>query len=291
VHGDVGLAPRITPSKGESKLARHYDPNQPRVPRGHDDGGQWTKGIPESLSQLDAILNPHGEGSHAGNVQLAFLDSRKPSATRFPKIPGGLGIILQVAQFLHSYLSKDDDGDGQQTILSFRIYEFRRNGDKDFDFDGVRVLIDDEIKKECGALEEIQGYVNRAFDEVNKEHPGLSPGAFGMAVHKLVEKWIKANPELENVKAEITFAKADSETGIERPNARDTVRLDVFIKVDDKTLCIADIKTGNEGLSYNRMLELVAAASKKHEGIKRVIVTRVRPDRPRRRNAPTLQHE
>lgn len=32
----------------------HYDPNQPRVPRGHPDGGQWTSGGYRPLSELAA---------------------------------------------------------------------------------------------------------------------------------------------------------------------------------------------------------------------------------------------
>jgi hypothetical protein len=30
----------------------HYDPNQPRVPKGHDRGGQWTDGRERELSKL-----------------------------------------------------------------------------------------------------------------------------------------------------------------------------------------------------------------------------------------------
>jgi hypothetical protein len=30
----------------------HYDPNQPRVPKGHDGGGQWTDGKERELSKL-----------------------------------------------------------------------------------------------------------------------------------------------------------------------------------------------------------------------------------------------
>ncbi len=45
-----GLAPASRPAKlppGYSLLGdigRHYDPNEPRVPAGHPDGGQWTRG-------------------------------------------------------------------------------------------------------------------------------------------------------------------------------------------------------------------------------------------------------
>jgi hypothetical protein len=38
-------AMRFKVARSRSFLLRKYDPNQPRVPAGHPDGGQWT-GIP-----------------------------------------------------------------------------------------------------------------------------------------------------------------------------------------------------------------------------------------------------
>jgi hypothetical protein len=131
---------------------------------------------------------------------------------------------------------------------------------------------------------------------VKKGKP-LSPQQLGTEVHKQVEEKIKdlkaddrenGKTNYENLEAELSFAKSD---GNDRRGAKDTVRLDVYNKVDDKTVCIDDIKTGGKPLSYDRMRELASAVSKKYSGIERIIVTEVRPEGMRRpkRTAPTLQ--
>ena len=75
----------------------HYDPNQPRVPRGHPDGGQWTSGGYRPLSELaatrmskDGGLRPHADErgyrlwplSMLGKFELP-LDARWPSDLDF----------------------------------------------------------------------------------------------------------------------------------------------------------------------------------------------------------------
>jgi hypothetical protein len=51
---------RPTPNSGNSPGAHHgYDPNQPRVPSGHSDGGQWTKtgsGTP-TIARREAVVD------------------------------------------------------------------------------------------------------------------------------------------------------------------------------------------------------------------------------------------
>jgi hypothetical protein len=94
----------------------------------------------------------------------------------------------------------------------------------------------------------------------------------------------------KDLTAEISFAKGDGEA---RRGAKDTVRLDVFNRVNDKTICIDDIKTGRSGLSYSRMRELAASVSRKNPNVERIIVTEVRPNgmRPPKPRPPTLQKD
>jgi hypothetical protein len=46
----------------------HYDPSQPRVPRGHPGGGQWTNDRELPLSDIAALPAPdlRGDDPHAG---------------------------------------------------------------------------------------------------------------------------------------------------------------------------------------------------------------------------------
>jgi hypothetical protein len=298
-------------------LTNHYDPNEPRVPAGHHDGGQWTgggaaePGTAKSTnadwpSLLHAVLGAHaGDGLH-GPVQLAFLDQPKPPTPLWlpqlkpipqlpikPRIPiPYLGGILT----LFSLLSELDD-DEQQTIISFRSREFRHDGpERSFDFEGLHTLTRQEAEGICGNhFKEVHDLTDKAYEEAKKDK-SLSPQQLGTEVHKRVEEAIKARKdskrkkEYENLEAELSFAKGD---GGSRRGAKDTVRLDVFNKVNDETICIDDIKTGRSDLSYSRMRELAASVSRKDPNIRRIIVTEVRPTgmklpKPR---PPTLQRD
>ena len=261
-------------------MAHHYDPNQPRVPAGHDGAGQWTDGIPASLSELEAYFNHRDGDRHEVPMRLALLDQKKGSSALdwvISTLPPRYRVFGRAAQAAYSFLSRYNDSD-QRTVLAFRSHEFRRNGYKAFEYEDMRILTGDEIKEKCGEIDKIQEYTDQAFEETKH----LEGAERGQAVHKLVEQWIKEdsdkrNSKLKNVKAEITFAKEDSETGDKYTNAKDTVRIDVFTKVDDKTVCIHDIKTSYKGLSYKRMQELLAAASRKYPGIEQVFITEVWP--------------
>lgn len=251
-------------------------------------------------------------------VQLAFLDPQKspsppwlprlkpvPRTPLKPTIPFGgpyLGGILT----LFSLLSELND-DEQQTIISFRSREFRHDGpERSFDFERLQTLTREEVAKVCGDhFKTIQELTDKVYKDVKKDK-SLSPQQLGTEVHTRVEKTIKdlkksdQKTDYENLEAELSFAKED---GDDRRGAKDTVRLDVYNRVDDKTLCIDDIKTGGRELRYSRMKELVlrysrmkelvSAVSKKYPDIKRIIVTEVRPNgmRPPKPRAPTLQKD
>jgi hypothetical protein len=60
---------RATPNSGHSPGAHHgYDPNQPRVPSGHGDGGQWTKtgGGTPTIARREAVVD-HGKQESWGS--------------------------------------------------------------------------------------------------------------------------------------------------------------------------------------------------------------------------------
>jgi hypothetical protein len=288
-------------------LTNHYDPNQPRVPVGHHDGGQWTGG---GSGLLNAIVGPHGGDRRDETVRLAFLDGQKLSPPWLPlqkPAPGGLSKFgkflpaipphVRAALTLYLLLSGLND-DEQQTIISFRLREFRRGETKDpFEFESVQTLTREEAKDVCGDhFEEVQKITDKAFDEA-KKNKSLSPQQLGTEVHTRVENAINAlktspkKTKYENLEAELSFAK--EKNGNDRRGAEDTVRLDVFNRANENTICIDDIKTGRSGLSYSRMLELAKSVSNKNPNVKRIIVTEVRPTgmRPPRPRPPTLQRD
>ena len=60
----------------------HYDPRQPRVPRGHPGGGQWTSDRSMPLSDLAELRPPdvRGYGNRALLTLEALLDGKAPLA-------------------------------------------------------------------------------------------------------------------------------------------------------------------------------------------------------------------
>jgi len=59
-----------------------------------------------------------------------------------------------------------------------------------------------------------------------------------------------------------------------RPNA---IRVDVLERVDDRTVCVYDIKTGSRGLSIARMNEIASNVNVRYPGTHRIVVIETRP--------------
>lgn len=299
----------------------HYNPNQPRVPAGYQGGGQWTGGgfsghrteqpdTPDRHRLLDAVLGRSEANTGVANVRLALFDESKARALanaprfRLPRIPITPAIaaairglpLLGAAATLYALLSPFDDDD-QQTVVAFKAREYRRGKveERKFDPSGVITLKREDVRAICGKdiYDAIQKIVDDKFDEVMKEGKKLSPQQFGTEVHERIKKEIR-NRGYKNVSAELSFPKEESQDGKDHYGAKDTARLDVYIRVDKETVCVIDAKTLRRGLGPQQMTDYVKAVdrSDKDKEIKNILVIEMRP-----RNAPvsrpkrTLQSE
>jgi hypothetical protein len=56
-----------------------------------------------------------------------------------------------------------------------------------------------------------------------------------------------------------------------------TVRVDVYERASEETVCVYDIKTGWRGLSLPRMAEIAAKVFEMYPETKHIIVTEIRP--------------
>jgi hypothetical protein len=102
--------------------------------------------------------------------------------------------------------------------------------------------------------------------------------AYGKAVHEYIEQKINGPgsiPKDLNFRAETTLF----ESGIVKPNTKDSARSDVFENPGKGTVCIHDVKTGEKGLSFEQMTKLVATAHSFYPNTSRVIFTEVRPSK------------
>ena len=214
--------------------------------------------VPEGLS-LDDIA--------AGRLPIERIQAR-PSQRRFPN-PFEFADAARLG--LYNDLSARN-GLNQQAVIEFRAAQYGR---KALDIAMIKTLSRDEVNLLCDRFEEVQRLTDDAVKAVRNSGAKLSPQQFGTAVHMLVKQKIDEMND-DYLKAEVSFLKGlEAGRGI-----RGTIRVDGIGRVKDRpnTACIYDIKTGDRGLSFPRMLEMAVNSRKAYNGqITNFIVTEVRP--------------
>lgn len=226
--------------------ARKYDPNQPRVPAGTPDGGQWTS-----------------EGSSPSSVRPIFYDPRRLAVQK----------AIEVGLAFYTWLSARNGRDSQ-AIITFNASEFKPDGRGELDLSGVKLLDRDEVDAACPRLGEVQERTDYAADGVRRSGRYLPPAEFGTAVHTNLKKQIEDLDD-PNFRAEVSYVKNEEENY----GRKNSIRIDVLENVGDGTVCVYDIKTGRRGLSVARTAEIAMNVFKAYKGTQRIIVSEIRPGR------------
>ncbi|MBX9775455.1 MAG: hypothetical protein K2Y71_13800 [Xanthobacteraceae bacterium] len=239
----------------------HYDPNQPRVPAGHSDGGQWMD------TDGNTTSGPHDNEQ----PQLAqFSPDRSPVRTPArPPVRGPLGALLSLFAALSARNTPE-----QRAVLEFNAREFRPNADGEFYGGKVGVLNRNQVNENCPRLGEVQSRTNHATDVIDRSSPNMSAQQRGTAIHTHLKHQIEnlGNP---NFRAEASLLKelaADARYG-----AKGSIRIDVLENVGNGTVCVYDIKTGRSGLIPARMAEIAKTVLKAFPGTQRIVVSEIRP--------------
>jgi hypothetical protein len=291
---------------------RHqYNPNQPRVPKGHSTGGQWTDGaqgqgtISGEDDRLggdygqDTILQKGGgtEGDDAQEtlVQEASLAKRllAPLLRLPPAIPPALR-TLEAGLQEYARLSALNNRDSQ-AIVEFRATEYERAGPSALQFVAARALTRSEVNEICKKLEKVQSLTNDAVKEVQARPLRMTPAVFGTFVHTSLRDKINSGESTNgkpdpNFEAEVSLLKTYDETGVkilERDRKeyeraygkKGSIRLDVVENVGNGTVCVYDLKTGHSILNARRMLEIAGRVfqnEKKYGPIERIIVMEIK---------------
>lgn len=236
----------------------HYDPNQPRVPKGHEGGGRWTR---------------QGES----RVQLAFVPP--------PVWPLAARVIIEgirAALGLYSLLSLHN---------SFRrkaLIEFDFNA-RDYEGEGGRIIPKqptlleyNDVTNVCRRLPDVQALTDEATrraraDFIKQGRTNVRAADFGTAVHTNLKRLINGDDPNSvkdvNFRAEVSFLKNREENY----GRKGSIRIDVYERREDGTVCVYDIKTGKSGLSPRRMDEIAKNVLKVYPEVRRIIVTEVRP--------------
>lgn len=243
----------------QANRGRGYDPNQPRVPAGHSDGGQWTDtgGSGAYFGRLDANEHPL--------VHQARIDRLIRPIQR--------GIEAALALF--AALSARNTPD-RRAILEFNAREFRLDESGGLGRPNVSLLNRDQVRDACPRLGEVQDRTDRANAIVRAGGGIMSPQQFGTAVHLNLKRQID-NLKDPNFRAEVSRVKSEEdETWYGR---RGSIRIDVLENVGDGTVCVYDIKTGQSSLNPSRMADIAQNAFKHFPGTQRIVVTEIRRNR------------
>jgi hypothetical protein len=258
----------------------HYNPSQPRVPRGYRNGGQWTDGDFTLLHQAFA----------APGLVAPFVGS---------EVAKDLATALLAAPLLRFAWLSIFNGPKGRAIIKFRAREYRSVEEKDenaFTLDPVKWLSEDEVGKMCERLADVQRETDEAVTFVRKNRKDASTrAAFGSAVHARIKYKIHGpydEPKYENFRAEKSYWKWKEETIALDPDerkrleqeeigygAKGSIRVDVLEKTRNGTVCVYDVKTGlNSPLTGPRMDEIARAVARVY-GPRPIVVTQVTPSK------------
>jgi hypothetical protein len=252
-----------------------YNPNQPRVPAGNSDGGQWThtgRGAGAGTYERPRIDQPLFTGMSLADALVGRLPiehvQAKPNQRRFPN---PLELIDIARLSLYNELSARNNSN-QQAVVEFRAAQYGR---RTVGIERIGILTRAEVIGLCDRFADIQMLTDDAVAGVRNSGTNLSPQQFGTAVHLKVKKEIDGMKD-DYLKAELSFLKGfEDDYGV-----KGTIRIDGLGRVRKRpdTACIYDIKTGRSGLTFPRMLEMVVNTQKAFNGeIRHFIVTEVRP--------------
>ncbi len=221
----------------------HYDPNQPRVPAGQHDGGEWTR----------------DGNAHHSPAQPVFYDPRREA----------LAGLLALFVWLSLRNTRDE-----KSIIVFKARDYHRLGRDDFDVENVGVLTKDEVDSVCRRLQQVQGLADWAANRAKPLRSLMTAAEYGTLVHIWVKYQIDHMHD-PSFRAEVSHIKGTEEA--QPYGAKGTVRVDVLEKRDEATVCVYDIKTGRSGLSVARFGEIASTVFSAYGPVQRIIITEVRP--------------
>jgi hypothetical protein len=257
----------------------YYDPNQPRVPAGSSDGGQWT----DAGERTAYIRNDSGRPQLAQfplpNTPPIQTPTRPSPPPVRPNLPGLLGVLS-----LFGALSARN-APGNRAILEFNAREFLRDPYAALDPTNVKQLTRQEVENVCKKLDDVQDRTNRIASTVQANSPSLNAQQYGTAVHTHLAYEINEprrpdnSPKDPNYRAEVSYWKMREDHVYGR---KDSIRIDVFENAGRNVVCVYDIKTGQSrrsGLGFGRMLEIAKHVLGAYPNVERVIITEVRPHR------------
>ena len=161
----------------------HYDPNQPRVPAGNSDGGQWADSDGDTASGLD--------NERPQPAQFSPDRPPLPPTVRPPVRRGPIGALLT----LYAIWSARNTPDSR-AIFEFNARQYLVDPSGELSRENVERLNRDQVGKACERLADVQRDTDKAANTVI-QNGGLllSAQQRGTAIHKELERLINGRDE------------------------------------------------------------------------------------------------
>lgn len=224
---------------------RKYEDDQPRAPAGSANGGQWVSaGGTTSRTSGETRVAAAGVLAPAVPLVIGYVE-RQAIAAGISAGMAALGAILQSRP------------GAAGAVVEFNATEFERGANNTLVITSRGTLTEEQIRTECPRFSEIQARTEETTARLRRERPDLLPWVFGTAVHVNLKDQIVAlnDPTLQ---AETSIVKSG---GASKPG-EPAFRIDVLEVTPNNDICIYDIKTGKQGLTLARSLELAGEAYK-----------------------------
>jgi hypothetical protein len=277
----------------------HYNRNQPRVPAGHHDGGQWTADHSrQPTTEHEGEQWPAGRDIDEGSAEQWVTHDSDAMATPQPAFLGpaaarvlgfGAGRVAPQAlarQALTNGLATFSalallDTDERRAVAVFKVGKYSRDADGLLTFEGVRRLDRDELKKVCDRVDDVQKITDKASEDTDIAQPDLTGPVRGTAVHTRVKDAVEAFGDPDFRAEQRVYHLDDGNNKGVREKL--WIAMDVFEFRGNRTACVYDIKTGNAKLDEKRMREIAEYLLKQDKNIDRIFLIQVRPRAPRTR--------
>ncbi|QND50696.1 hypothetical protein HB779_10005 [Phyllobacterium sp. 628] len=191
----------------EVDLLRKFDPDQPRVPAGNPDGGQWTGGGAGNDGTL-SIDDPYGAQSYPGvakpfvnvkpliNMGRAFFRRTTPAFRALDSLIQLLPdpeLALPLHEALNQYNTAVAQNDSDSVAaISFRAWGFEQTKTPEKVLATTKELARDDVGRLCPKYWTVQTQTDLAAFSAGSVANYYSPATYGTAVHSRLEHQIKS---------------------------------------------------------------------------------------------------
>ncbi len=207
-------------------------------------------------------------------IRLLVADGPQPEATLQPAFVGPAApAAVEAAAALFVWMSTRN-GPGGTAVLGFRADDYKPGEEPKATPTWVGRLTREETDRACPRHPEVQSRTDDAAARAKSEANYWTGSQYGTRVHKYLADEIRALDD-PNFRAEVSLSKTQEESY----GTRGSIRIDVFERVGNGTVCVYDIKTGRRGLSATRSAELVGTVFALYKDTRRIILLETRPGR------------